>query len=601
MSMFDSQFVETVRERTDIVELIAEQVQLKKTGKSYMGKCPFHADDTPSMSVNRERQFFHCFGCGKGGDVFTYVMERYGVDFPEAVKMLAERAGLPIPVFSRTIQEDAALKFRERLYAAHEEACRFFYETFQKLPANHPAKLYLARRKLAAETIAAFRIGYAPDSWDALYNYLVKQGFAAEELAKGGLVLPGKGGKSYYDRFRHRVMFPIADFKGRIIAFGGRVLDNSTPKYLNSPESPIFAKGTNLFAYHLARQAALEAGSIIVVEGYMDVVTAHQHGVKNVVASLGTALTPDQLRLLRRTAGEIILAYDADAAGQRATLRGLDLAVKEGLMVKVASIPSGKDPDEFIREQGARAFQEQVMAAALPLIDFKISLAQKDVNINQVAGKQELIKRVAPHIAALDSVVEQDGYISKVARIIGYEYEGAIRAEIRKSKGPDAISGNKMVNFRKNSHTNKEKTHFSVPRAIVTAQEYLLALVLEDRLLISTIMEHGGLELFVSPAHREVAAALLANPAAEAADLLPFIPGEAGKKVLSSLLTREIPMNDREKIKDDSVRFLRRYRLERKAQELTRDIRRCQDDGLIDEAIQKAVELSSVQQQLKTL
>ena len=348
---FDRIFLDELSARNDIVDIVSQYVQLKKSGANYFGLCPFHNEKTGSFSVSPDKQIFHCFGCGAGGGVITFVMKAEGLSFPDAVRYLADRAGMQVPEQGEA--ERRAARHRDRLYALCKDAARFYYETLWK-PENRVPQQYFIGRGLSRRTMNRFGLGYAPDSFHALLDAMTAKGYTHDELMDAGLVSRSEKGR-IYDRFRNRVMFPIIDVRGNVIAFGGRVMDDSKPKYLNSPETPIFHKSRNLFALNLSKTT--KSDYFILAEGYMDVIALHQAGFDSAVASLGTSLTEEQARIIARHTEQIVISYDADGAGQSAAQRAIDILKKCDLQVKVLRIPGAKDPDEFIKARGAAAFR----------------------------------------------------------------------------------------------------------------------------------------------------------------------------------------------------------------------------------------------------
>lgn len=346
------EILDEIRRLCNIVNIIGEYISLEKRGKNYLGLCPFHSEKTPSFSVSEEKQLYYCFGCGAAGNVFGFVMKMEGLTFPEAVRFLARRVGVHIPSPERLLRQEKSLE--EKLIAASELAARFFCYNLDKTESGKKAKEYLRKRGITADTSEFFKLGYAPRGWDNFLKAAQREGFPPEVLLKAGLVSSREGG-GYYDRFRDRLMFPICNHTGRVVGFGGRALpwgDKDSPKYLNSPETPVFNKSSMLYGFHLARSYIRSAQSAIIVEGYTDVIAAYQAGFKNVVASLGTSLTDSQGKLLRSQAKEILIAYDADAAGRSATWRGFNLLQDLGCAVKVVELPADSDPDSFIRQNG---------------------------------------------------------------------------------------------------------------------------------------------------------------------------------------------------------------------------------------------------------
>lgn len=424
---FDRGFLDELSARNDIVDVVSQYVQLKKSGTNYFGLCPFHNEKTPSFSVSPDKQIFHCFGCGAGGGVITFVMKAEGLEFPDAVRYLAARAGLQVPEQGEADRQ--AARHRERLYALCKDAARFYYDTLWK-PENHAAQQYFLGRGLHRRTMNRFGLGYAPDSFHALLDAMTAKGYTRDEMLDAGLLSRSEKGH-VYDRFRGRVMFPIIDVRGNVIAFGGRVLDDSKPKYLNSPETPIFHKSRNLFALNLSKTT--KNGYFILAEGYMDVIALHQAGFDCAVASLGTSLTEEQARIIARHTSSIVISYDADGAGQAATQRAIDILKKCDLQVKVLKIPGAKDPDEFIKSKGADAFRSLI----------ERSEDHNAYRLEQIAAKYDLeddearvmfLRDAARMLAGIDSSIEREVYAGRAAKMAGITAE-AMNVEVRRELG----------------------------------------------------------------------------------------------------------------------------------------------------------------------
>lgn len=415
---FSKDAVEELKSQIDIVDVIGRSVQLKRAGSNYKGLCPFHNEKTPSFIVSPQKQIFTCFGgCGASGDVVSFVKRYYNLDFNEAVEKLANEYGISIK--RNTYSDD-----REKYYEINREAARFFYKNLTEV--KNPGYSYFQKRGIEDRTIKKFGLGYAPDSWDALYNHFKTKGTDEKILVELGL-LSEKNGK-YYDKFRNRVIFPIINTAGKVIGFGGRALTSEVmPKYLNSPENKIFQKKNNLYALNITRQDIGKEGFAIIVEGYMDVISLYQNGVRNVSASLGTALTENQAKLVNRYTKNVVLSYDADAAGQKAALRGIDVLKKENCKVKVLHVNDGKDPDEFIKKNGREEFLK-LISNSLPYNDYKLEAAKRGLNLSSEEGKLDYMKRINSILHDL-SPVEKDIYIKKIARDTGIS-EGAIKMEI---------------------------------------------------------------------------------------------------------------------------------------------------------------------------
>ena len=414
---FSKDAVEELKSQIDIVDVIGRSVQLKRAGANYKGLCPFHNEKTPSFIVSPQKQIFTCFGgCGASGDVVSFVKRYYNLDFNEAVEKLANEHGI-------TIQKNVHNDDREKYYEVNREAARFFYKNLTE--GKNPGYSYIAGRGIEDRTIKKFGLGYAPDSWDALYNHFKAKGVDEKILVELGL-LSEKDGK-YFDKFRNRVIFPIINTAGKVIGFGGRALsDQQMPKYLNSPENKVFQKKNNLYALNITRQDIGKEGMAIIVEGYMDVISLYQNGVTNVAASLGTALTENQAKLVNRYTKNVVLSYDADAAGQKAALRGIDVLKGENCKVKVLHVTDGKDPDEYVKKNGKEAFMK-LITKALSYTDYKLEAAKRGLNLRTEEGKLDYMKRIQPILAELGPV-ERDIYTKKVSRDVGIS-EGAIRME----------------------------------------------------------------------------------------------------------------------------------------------------------------------------
>lgn len=427
---FSKEAIEDLKSRIDIVDVIGRQVQLKRAGANYKGLCPFHNEKTPSFIVSPQKQIFTCFGgCGASGDVVSFVMRYYNLEFNEAVEKLAKEYGIDI-VKSQRRNDD-----REKYYEINREAARFFYRNMTEGPNRGYS--YMRRRGIEDRTIKKFGLGYAPDSWDSLYGYFKEKGTDEKLLLELGL-LSHKDGR-YFDKFRDRVIFPIINTAGKVIGFGGRALDDKAmPKYLNSPENRVFQKKNNLYALNSTKQDIGKAGTAIIVEGYMDAISLYQNGVRNVAASLGTALTDNQAKLINRYTKNVVLSYDADAAGQKAALRGIEVLRNEGCKVKVLHVTDGKDPDEYIKKNGRDAF-DKLVEKAIPYTDYKIEAAKRDIDLGTEEGKIDFIRRITPILSDL-TPVEADIYIKKAARDTGIS-EKAIKMEIPVNNKREQSSG----------------------------------------------------------------------------------------------------------------------------------------------------------------
>ena len=465
-------FVDKLRAQADIVSIVTEYVSLKKQGRNYWGCCPFHQEKTPSFSVAPDKGFFYCFGCQKGGNVFNFLMGVENIGFGDAVKLLAQKLNMPMPERERSEAERQREKEKEDILRANELARDFFYACLVKTAFGKKALSYLQERGLSISQIDTFRLGYAPDAWEKLSAALQGRGVLPETLVKAGLAI-ARAPEGIYDRFRNRIMFPIEDIRGRVIGFGGRVMDNSQPKYLNSPETQVFNKRAVLYNIHRAYRAIKSTGHAIVVEGYMDAISLAANGIENVVASLGTSFTPEQSRMLQHYAPEIIFAYDGDAAGQNATLRALSIVRSSGAVVKVASFPGGKDPDEVIRKQGADVVRKRISSAS-GLLDFQMERVLGEAEYADLAGKVAVVGRAVPYLAMADSVVEVDAHIGRLAERLGID-ENSIRSELLRQKGQSAGYRPSVVHVRRSADSRQVMAEdFILRQSLESAQQFSL-------------------------------------------------------------------------------------------------------------------------------
>jgi DNA primase len=412
---FDSGVVAEVQAKVDLLAYVSQYVTLKKQGREYRGLCPFHSEKTPSFYVNAEKQLWKCHGCGAGGDLIKFVERYENVDFPIALRMLATRAGI---VLEETPGAQRRRSEREAIYEANAAAQRYFADALRR---DQHALEYVHRRGITNETAALFGLGFAPDGWEGLTKALERAGIDLQLAERAGLVRVKTG---YYDFFRNRLMFPIYNLTGEVMAFGGRALGDETPKYLNTPNTAAYTKGQHVYGLHLARRAAAADDTLVVVEGYLDAIALHQAGFRNAVASLGTAFTPEQARELRRVAGKLYLCFDGDAAGQAATARSIDMLVEEGLAVSIVALPAGKDPDELILESGAEAFAT-LLAGTQRWVDFKIDLACKRI-ASKFASKSDIAREAMSVIIQVRDPIERDQYVKAMARRLDVS-EAALR------------------------------------------------------------------------------------------------------------------------------------------------------------------------------
>jgi DNA primase len=412
---FPRGFAEDVRNQADIYRIVSDYVTLKKRGVNYIACCPFHSEKTPSFNVHPGKGIYKCFGCGAGGDVFGFIMQIEGCSYPESVRIVAQKHGIPIPAAEEGEDFKKLTRDREVVLRLNERATEFFEQQLNDEVEGAQARDYIRARGITGETCKQFRLGYSPDSWDALINHLRARGATIDEIDTSGLaILKEQGG--LYDRFRGRVMFPITDSQGRVIAFGGRIMGEGEPKYLNSPETAVYTKGRNLFGLDLAKNDIRRLGFAILVEGYLDCIIPQQEGIRNVVASLGTALTDSQVRLLRRYMDQprIVVNFDPDSAGQAATLRSIEMLLTEGFRVNILRMPTDQDPDEFVREHGAERFLS-LLKTTQPYIEYIIDITIGQNDITRPTGKVEAINQILPHLARMRDKVARLDYADQIA------------------------------------------------------------------------------------------------------------------------------------------------------------------------------------------
>jgi DNA primase len=546
---FSQQHLDEIRSRVDIVEIVGQFVKLKRTGANWKGLCPFHTEKTPSFTVNPKRNIYHCFGCGAGGDAFSFLMRQDRVAFPEAVRTLAERAGVALPTAGRAPEVDNKLEVLRRVMALAAE----FYTQSLWERGGEKARAYLDQRGVDPDVARRFGLGYAPESWNALLGVMAKQSIGEEILVQAGLALPRQNAPGFYDRFRGRLLFPIRDVQGRVVAFGGRALSGEEPKYLNSPETPLYVKGQMLYALDLAKAAIRDRGRAIIVEGYLDCLMAHQHGFGEAVAALGTAFTPAQLGLLRRYADEVLALFDADAAGQKASTRleemmndvmdlqnlGWSVARTGGfekaghLPIRVALLPPGHDPDSLLRAEGAPALSAR-LEAARPLLSFVLEKALGDEDLATPRGRANAHARVALILSKVANAEEATALAREAARRLGVD-STQLWIEAQQLQGTRA-RGRRPAQLSETAREAGDADSWPPP---VPFERDLVALLLqvdEARAELLPLLEeedvaHLGLRL--------VLAALRRTPDGAPEALMAELPGDRERGLLAALLVEE--------------------------------------------------------------
>ncbi len=452
--MIPDEKVREVRARATILEVVSEYVSLKKSGTNYLGLCPLHGEKTPSFSVNPVKEIFHCFGCGAGGDVFSFIMRMEALTFPESVKLLAKRVGVVIEELPPSAEAKRRATERETLKEILETAAHYFAAVLMKQKEGEPGRLYLERRSIGLEVAGFCRLGFAPDRWDSLTSHLEQKRLPLEAAEKLGLLRRRESG-GFYDSFRNRLLFTITDPQGHCIGFGGRVIDDSLPKYLNSPESDLYHKSEVLYGLDLAKHSIREKGTVFLVEGYFDHIALYQAGVKNVVATCGTAVTASQVRLLKRHADKVFTLFDADNAGKKATFRAMEIFLEEGIPARVVLLPPGEDPDSFVRTCGVAAFDEKI-GNSIPLFDYFFRDLCQQTDTGNVEGKVKVLEELAPRLLKMANLFEQDLYVKEISRFLGVE-EKLLQARLGRTRVPFARAELKPVKDSKKSAVGPEE------------------------------------------------------------------------------------------------------------------------------------------------
>ncbi len=582
MARLSDEIIEEIREHNDIVELISEYVPLKKQGKNYAGLCPFHEEKKPSFSVSPQRQIFHCFGCGAGGNIFKFLMEYQKMSFPDAVRFLAERANITLPASERSGGDQSQY---EPLYMANHLAAAHYYQQLQENVDAEKARRYLAERGFSDRIVELFRLGYAPPGWDGLINRARRRGISPETLSRAGLVLKREYGEGYYDRFRDRLIFPITNLSGKFIGFGGRVLeDTDEVKYINSPETPIYQKGKVLYGLQQASASIRQNGRAVIVEGYTDLLSLVQAGVENVVASLGTALTHQQARLLTRYAKEAIVLYDADTAGVAAAERGADTLLEAGLAVRILSLPSGMDPDQAVRQKGAEYIIAELDRAET-FLDFKLRHLLQRHDSPSVPARAEVIEELGRSIAMVSDPIKRGLYIREIAERLRVDEELVALSVDRAAPRP----------------RGKRAAEVTVGEMVKGDAELLereiLALLLQNPLTIQDWKKKMFPEDFAHPDHRRIVERLLSldrHIPKTSADLLSVLADLDLDPLVSQLcfMDRE---GETTRLLSDYARKLKDNRLLREERDLREQLHQAEqarDQARIDRLTQQIREIA---------
>jgi len=516
---FSSELLDQIRDANDVVDLISEYVPLKKRGKNYVGLCPFHSEKQPSFTVTPDKQIFYCFGCGEGGNVISFLMKHDKLSFPEAVKVLAKRASIPLPEKSFDAKRAKQL---DRLYYANQTANEYFLKNLHREKPGKRARQYLKKRGFDPETQKLFSLGFAPLEWEGLVNYARTKGIEPETLNQAGLAAPRTQASGYYDRFRNRITFPVFNLSGKIVGFGGRVLDDKDePKYLNSPETPIYHKGKILYGLNLSKDEIRQKESAILVEGNIDVISLYQAGIKNVVASSGTAFTQNQARLLSRYAEKVFLFFDADTAGQSATFRSVDLLFSEGLEILVVSLKQGEDPDSFVQKFGPDGVTEEIQKAK-SFIDFKYESLGRDFEEVSMKEQEKVIRDLAETAGKITDEIRRNLFIKKIAQTLKID-EKPVRRLVDREK-PSAGGGRRTVDGGRPGEASLSREE--------KIERGLLRILMEDRKLLKLTTGKLDSDDFSNSEHKEIFQLIKAEKKTAPAVLLDKTENEKTKDLI---------------------------------------------------------------------
>lgn len=602
---YSDELIEEVSQRNNIVDIISEYVNLKKAGRNHKGLCPFHNEKTPSFVVSDDKQLFHCFGCGEAGNVINFIMKIENLDFIDAIELLAERSNIDLSRYQNNNQDSQKVNKKNKLYEINREAAVFFYKNLVK--NKNDGIRYLLNRGLTIDIIKKFGLGYAFKEWERLNRYLLTKGYAQELIYEAGLVIKRKEKDGYYDRFRNRVIFPIINTTKKIVGFGGRVLDDSVPKYLNSPESLIFNKGNTLYGLNLARNELGKEKRLVVVEGYTDVISLYQFGIKNAVATLGTSLTKNHAQLFKRYCEEVIIAYDADTAGEAATIRGMDILNEAGCKVRVISLGDKMDPDDYIRNFGTDNFKNKIKKA-LPLVDYKIEQIKSKYDLNSNEGRITFINESIKVIKKLKSPVQIDIYTKRLAE------EAKVAPSVIKSEiyGNNSDKKNQTKYNRKNRNFSQKSRQYErrfkpvkimEKNGLIEIEKSIISLCLSSKTnydkIILQINENDFLNENLMKIFSLIREIYKSNKKIDISILIDRLDIEEAK-LLNEMGKRVIPYDDVDKAIEELLISLKRFKIDNEIKFIKEEIKRLEITKNKDEGDKmKIIELLRKQQLLE--
>ena len=561
--LYSDEILSEVKEASDIVEVISQYVHLKRSGRNYFGLCPFHNEKSPSFSVSPDKQIFHCFGCGAGGNVITFISKIEGIGFKEAIENLAERANISLPV--NTSQEDNKLEeLKSKVYKVNSFTANYYHKRLYE-PRSKIGQEYVKKRKLTNETLEAYNLGFS-GNFDELYQVLRKEGFNDEEILESGLVNKNENGK-YIDRYRNRFMIPILDVRNRVIAFGGRVLDDSKPKYINSPENIVYSKGKHLFGLNVAKKG--DTKKLLIVEGYMDAISLHQRGITNVVASLGTALTTNQGWLLRKNAEEVILGFDSDGAGQTAIMRAMEVMQNMGCDMRVLQMSGAKDPDEYIIKYGSARFQK-LMDEAISLIEFKVKVLKQSLNLEVAGDKVKFLNEIAKLISKIDNSIEREIYIEKIAKTYNISKE-AIFGQVNKIQYSGKTKTNILEKPKQIIHKKEENTNKELKEDTIKRENIIISILINNPENYEYIKQNMKIEDFQYEINIKIVKELyqeLEKENSNVSSVLDKLQDEEIQSHLTAIMAEDYGITDNKKAIDDILKKYEKEKLEKRRDEL---------------------------------
>lgn len=587
MIRYSEEIIDEIRNSNDIVDVISQYVVLKRSGRNFFGLCPFHKEKSPSFCVSADKQIFHCFGCGVGGNVIHFVSKIENLNFRETLETLADRAGIELPTLETSETDNKLSILKSKIYEINQITAEFYHNNLYNSAIAKPAQEYVKKRRLDNNTLKKFLIGYS-GNYNELYKLLVEKGFQEEEILESGLVNKTPDGK-YVDRYRKRLMFPIQDVRNKIIAFGGRVLDDSKPKYINSPENVVYSKGRHLFGLNVAKKGELK--KIIIVEGYMDTISLHQRGITNVVASLGTALTEAQGRLLRKSSEQVIIGYDSDGAGQAATMRGLEILNNLGCDVRILQIEQAKDPDEFVIKYGPERFEKQV-EKSISLVEYKVKMLKEGLNLENAGDKIKFLNKIAKVLSKIDNEIEREVYIQNIS----LEYKiskDAIYAEVIKLSSQNANNA-KILEKAKPKLERKQET---VVNEQADEREKLIIYLLINypEQSYEKIKNNIELDEFISESNQNIIKKLyeeIEKGNSNTNNVIDWFEEQETVNYLSWILAYDFEIGEVEKCIEDVINAYQKEKLIRKRNEV---IKKLEDKGIsVEEGKELEKELNNI-------